>query len=90
MDMKQWTDSKLGKECQGYIVSPCVFNFYAEYIMQNARLDNSEAGIKIAWEISTTSDMQMTLPLMAEHKEEIASDEGERGEQKCWLKTQHS
>ena len=48
MDMKQWTDSKLGKECQGYIVSPCVFNFYAEYIMQNARLDNSEAGIKIA------------------------------------------
>ena len=45
--MKQWTDSKLGKECQGYIVSPCVFNFYAEYIMQNASLEDPQARIKI-------------------------------------------
>ena len=35
--------------CQGYILSPCLFNFYTEYIMQNARLDDSQAGIKIAW-----------------------------------------
>ena len=34
--------------CQGYILSPCLFNLYAEYIMQNARLDEAEAGIKNA------------------------------------------
>ena len=34
--------------CQGCIVLPCLFNLYAEYIMQNARLDDSQAGIKIA------------------------------------------
>ena len=33
---------------QGYILSPCLFNLYAEYIMRNARLDEAEAGIKIA------------------------------------------
>ena len=33
---------------QGYILSPCLFNLYAEYIMQNARLDEAEAGIKIS------------------------------------------
>ena len=40
---------KIGKRlCQGCILSPCLFNLYAEYIMQNARLDESQAGIKIA------------------------------------------
>ena len=34
--------------CQGYILSPCLFNLYAEYIMQNAGLDEAQAGIKIA------------------------------------------
>ena len=34
--------------CQGCILSPCLFNFYALYIMQNARLDEAQAGIKIA------------------------------------------
>ena len=34
--------------CQGCILSPCLFNLYAEYIMPNARLDEAEAGIKIA------------------------------------------
>ena len=42
---------------QGYILSFCLFNLYAEYIMQNARLDEAQAGIK--GEISTTSDMQI-------------------------------
>ena len=50
--------------CQGYILSPCLFNFYAEYIMRNAGLEETQAGIKIAGrEISITSDMQMTPPL---------------------------
>ena len=40
---------KTGKgEREGCILSPCLFNFYAEYIMQNARLDESQAGIRIA------------------------------------------
>ena len=40
---------KMGKEvCQGYILSPCLFNFYAEYIMRNAGLEEAQAGIKIA------------------------------------------
>ena len=38
---------KVGKgECQGYIVSPCLFNLHAEYITQSARLDEAQAGIK--------------------------------------------
>ena len=48
--------------CQGCVLSPCLFNFYTEYIMQNSRLDDSQAGIKIARRLSTTSDMQM-IPL---------------------------
>ena len=40
---------QIGKAvCQGCILSPCLFNLYAEYIMQNARLDEGHAGIKIA------------------------------------------
>ena len=48
---------------QAYILSPCLFNLYAEYIMWNARLDEAQAGIKIAGEISITSDTQVTPPL---------------------------
>ena len=48
---------------QGYILSPCSFNLYAEYIMRNAGLEETQAGIKIAREISITSDMQMIPPL---------------------------
>ena len=44
-----------------YIVT-CLFNLYAEYIMRNTQLDEAQAGIKIAREISITSDMQM-IPL---------------------------
>ena len=49
---------------QGHILSPCLFNLYADFIMWNARLDETQAGIKIAGrKISITSDMQMTPPL---------------------------
>ena len=55
---------KIGKEvCQGWILSPCLFNLYAEYIMRNAGLEEAQAGIRLLGEISITSDMQMTPPL---------------------------
>ena len=62
LDMEQQTGSKLGKE---YVkaVSLWLFKLYAEYIMQNARLDEAQAGIKISRRISITSDTQMTHPL---------------------------
>ena len=55
---------QIGKgACQVCLLSPCLFNLYAEYIMQNEGLDKTQAGIKIAGEISTkTSDMKM-IPL---------------------------
>ena len=46
--MEQWTGSKLGKEYFKDILSPCLFNLHAEYIMWNAGLDEAQAGIKIA------------------------------------------
>ena len=60
---------------QGCIVSPCLFNFYAEYIMRNAGLEETQAGIKILGDISITSDMQMTPHAddMAESEEELKS-----------------
>ena len=55
---------KTGKGvCQGCILSPCLFNLYAEYLMRNAGLEEAQAGIEIVGEISITSDMQMTPPL---------------------------
>ena len=54
---------KIGRVQQGCILSPCLFNLYAGYIMWNARLDEAQAGIKMQEEISTTSDMQLT-PLL--------------------------
>ena len=45
---------------QGYILSPCLFNFYAEYIMGNAGLDEAQAGIRLPGEITRPSEMQMT------------------------------
>ena len=54
---------KIGKRIQeGCILSPFLFNLYAEYIMRNAELEEAQAGIKIAGEISITSDMQMPPP----------------------------
>ena len=49
--------------CQGCILSPCLFNLYAEYIMRNTGLEEAQARVKISRRISITSDMQMTPPL---------------------------
>ena len=48
---------------QDCVLSLCLFNLYAEYIMRNAGLEETQAGIKIGGEISISSDLQMTPPL---------------------------
>ena len=53
---------------QGCILSSCLFNLYAEYIIRNAGLEEAQAGIKMLGEIAVTSDMQMTPPLWQEVK----------------------
>ena len=53
---------------QGCILSPCLFDLYAEYIMRNAGLDEAQTEIKIAREISITLDMQMIPPLYQKAK----------------------
>ena len=56
--------SNMGKGVhQGRILSPCLFNLCAEYIMQNAQLDEAQAGIKIAGRNINNPDRQMTTPL---------------------------
>ena len=54
---------------QGYILSPCLFNFYAEYIMRNAELDEAQAGIKIARRNINNLRYADDTTLMAENKE---------------------
>ena len=53
---------------QGCLLSPCLFNLYAEYTMRNAGLEEAQAGIKLPGEISMTSDVQMTPPLWKKAK----------------------
>ena len=48
LDMEQQTGSKSGKEYQGCILSLCLFNLYAEYIMRNTGLEEAQAGLKTA------------------------------------------
>ena len=67
LDMEQ-TDSKLGKE---YIKSPCLFNSLAEYIIQNSRLDETQAGIKIAGRNINNLRYADDTTIMAESKEEL-------------------
>ena len=48
---------------QGYILSPCLFNFYSEYIMRNAGLEKHKLESRLPGDTSITSDMQMIPPL---------------------------
>ena len=59
---------QIGKGVRQGCLSPCLFNFYAEYIMRNTGLEEAQAGIKIEEEKSITLDMQMTLPLWQKMK----------------------
>ena len=77
LGMKQQTSNnrfQTGKRVrQGCILSPCLFNFYAEYIMRNARLDEAQAGIKIAGRNINNLRYTGDTILMAEIKEELKS-----------------
>ena len=58
---------------QGCLLSPCLFNLYAEYIMRNTRLDDAQAGIKIARRNINNLRYADDTTLMAERKEELKS-----------------
>ena len=66
--------------CPGCIFSPCLFSLYAEYIMRNARLDESQAGIKTAGRYINNLRYADDTTLMAERGTKEPLDEGERGE----------
>ena len=74
-DIEQRTNSKSGKEyvCQGCILSPYLFNLYAEYFMRNAGLEEAQAGIKnVGRKINNLRYADYTT-LMAESEEELKS-----------------
>ena len=72
---------QIGKRvCQGCILSPCLFNLYAEYIMRNAGLEETQAGIKIAGRNINNSDMQMTPHYGRKRRTKEPLDESERRE----------
>ena len=78
--------------CQGCILSPCLFNLHAEYIMWNAGLDEAQDGIKIAGRNINNLRYADDTTLMPESEEELKSllmnVKEESG--KSWLKAQHS
>ena len=59
--------------CQGCVLSPCLFKFYAEYIMRNAGLEEAQAGIKIAGRNISNLRCADDTTLMAESEEELKS-----------------
>ena len=69
-----WTWLQIGKGVrQGYILSPCLFNFYAEYIMRNVGLEEAQAGIKIAGRNINNLRHADDITLMAKSEEELKS-----------------
>ena len=83
---------KIGKGVrQGCILSPCLFNLYAEYIMRNTGLEETQAGIQIARRNINNLRYADDTTLMAESEKELKSLLMKVKEsEKCWLKAQHS
>ena len=74
LDMESTDWLQIGEGvCQGWILSPCLFNLNAEYIMRNAGLDEEQAGIKIAGRNINNLRYADDTTLMAESKEELKS-----------------
>ena len=70
-DMEQQTGSKLKGVCQGCILSPCLFNLYAKYIMRKAVLEEAQAGIKIRGRNINNLRYADDTTLMAESEEKL-------------------
>ena len=87
--MEQLTGSKLGKEYAKAIYCHCLFNLYAEYIMQSAGLDESQAGIKIARRNINNLRYADDITLMVGN-EELKRFLMRVKEWRNWLETQHS
>ena len=93
LDMEQQDCFQIRKGVhQGCILSPCLFNLYAEYIMRNSGLDEAQAGIKIARRNLSNLRYPDDTTLMAESEEELKSllMKAKEESEKCWLTTQHS
>ena len=75
---------------QGCVLSFCLFNLYAEYIMRNTGLEEAQIGIKIDGRNINKLRYQMTPSYGRKRRTIELLDESERGEWKSWLKTQHS
>ena len=77
---------------QGCILSPCLFNSYAEYIMRNAGLEESQAGIKIARRNINNLRYSNDTTFIADSEEELKSllMKVKVESEKIWLKAQHS
>ena len=90
LDMEQWTGSKLGKE----YVKVVLFNFYAEYIVQNPRLDEAQAWIKFAGRNINTLRYADDTIVMTESKEELkrplmkVKEESEKADLKSTFKNE--
>ena len=81
LNMKQQTGSEYGKEYVKVVLSPCLFNLYAEYIMRNAGLEEAQAGIKTARRNINNLRYADDTTLMEKSKEELKPlDEGKRRE----------
>ena len=81
---------RIGKwVCRGCILQPCLFNLYAEYIMQNAGQDETQAGIKIARRNINDLRYEDHITFIAESEEELKSLLMKIKEWKGWLKTQY-
>ena len=72
-DMEQWNGSKLERSTSKLCIVTCLFNIYAEHIMQNARLNEAQAGIKTAGRNINNLRYADDTILMAESKEELKS-----------------
>ena len=92
LDAKQTGSKQVKGERQGCILSPCLFNFYAEYIMRNTGLEEATAGIKIAGRNINNLRYADDTTLMAESEEELKSllMKVKEESEKSWLKAQHS
>ena len=71
-ETRDWFQIRKGVR-QGCILSPCLFNLYAEYIMRNARLDEAQAGIKLSRRCINNLSYADDTTIMAESEEELKS-----------------